>query len=428
MIIACDNGNEKGAAMGERALIRNDERIEIVDVLRGLALFGILLINMEGFGYPLLHYQQLGESVFSLGWQGTLSSVVHFFVQGKFYTMFSFLFGYSFMRWLERAEERSLRVGRLYFRRMTGLLLLGLGHALLFWWGDILVTYALGGMMLYLFRHVSVRGLLGWAAGLLAGYAGLLSLLLGLVTLVQSLDPALWAADMRNVRLESEASIRSSLEVYAGGSWSELMVQRLSDVVLMLQNLPFATISVLAVFLVGAAAAKSGWLEHLVQGSAGMGRQVALLVLGGLLFSLMKLWGGWYTDPLEASGYAIWNSIGSTFGDPLLMLGYVGLIAMWCGRNTRVAKLGWCSKMGRLSLSNYLGQSLICTTLFYSYGFGLYGKLSYPMLLVTALGVYLTLLVISHWWAGRYGVGPAERVLRWFTYGRRLTKQHGADT
>lgn len=402
--------------MGERVLIRPDERIEIIDILRGLALFGILLINIEGLGYPLLYYQQLGDSIFTQGWQGTWSSLVHFAVQGKFYTMFSFLFGYSFMRWLQRAEERALPVRRLYFRRMVGLLLLGLGHALLLWWGDILVTYALGGMLLYLFRRVSVRGLLCWSVGILAGYAGLVSLLLGLMTLVQSLDPAIWAADMNKLKLDSEESIRQSLEFYAGGTWSELMGQRLSDVMLMLENLPFATISVLAVFLIGAAAAKSGWLERLVRGEGGGARHVALLLLGGLLFSLLKLWGGRFTDPLEASGFAIWHTIGSTFGDPLLMLAYVGLIAMWYGRS----KLGWLRDMGRLSLSNYLGQTLICTTLFYSYGLGLYGKLSYSMLLVTALAVYVVLLFASRWWARRYGVGPVERLLRWFTYGRRF--------
>lgn len=122
-------------------------RTPIVDVLRGFALLGILLFNIQGFAYPMLYHQLLGIDAYEQGWQDWADLVVNVFVQGKFYTMFAFLFGYSVVLWLDKVKDRLERPIFAYVRRMLGLLVLGALHMVFVWWGDILLNYALCGLI-----------------------------------------------------------------------------------------------------------------------------------------------------------------------------------------------------------------------------------------------------------------------------------------
>ena len=409
--------------MRNPGLIRLDERIPALDILRGLALLGILLYNVQGYAYPLLYVEQLGRRIFEVGVEGRILDIILFFVQGKFYTMFSFLFGYSFILWLGRAEERYGRAGNIHFRRMLGLLGFGLIHALLFWWGDILVTYALCGMILYLFRNVSAKGLVKWAAGILAAYAGWFTLIYAVFMASMPMDPAGWQAEAAAWKSELEAGVQRAIEAYGSGSWTELMAQRLADARLMAESLPYSVMLVLPMFLLGAAAAKSGWLVRISRGGRAARMEAAGLFAAGMALTLLKEWGLAVMDPMLPSPASIVYIIGSAFGDPVLSLSYTAAVAMFCGNPERAARLSWFGCMGKLSLSNYLAESVISTTLFYSYGLGWYGKPVLGELLAIAAGVYLALMLASRYWIARFGSGPAERLLRRITYGRKRRHQ-----
>ena len=133
------------------APVQAQERIEVLDVIRGFALLGILIANMAFFNSPFVYFEVLGKSMWTGFLDTTTSSFINLFVQGKFYSMFSFLFGLGFVIFFERAKAKTTKPILLFYRRLFILLLIGLVHAFFIWHGDILVTYALIGFLLPLF-------------------------------------------------------------------------------------------------------------------------------------------------------------------------------------------------------------------------------------------------------------------------------------
>lgn len=390
-------------------------RTPIVDVLRGFALLGILLFNIQGFAYPMLYHQLLGIDAYEQGWQDWADLVVNVFVQGKFYTMFAFLFGYSVVLWLDKVKDRLERPIFAYVRRMLGLLVLGALHMVFVWWGDILLNYALCGLILLAFIRLSNRSLLIWAGGLLTAYASLLSLLYGLMIVIHQIDPLSWSQEAESLKEQYINGISNSLYVYSSGSLSEILSQRMQELSIVFESLPFAMISVLAMFLIGVAAARSQWLDKLQHDKDSL-RQIMMLLAAGVVLTMLKTWGEQGANPLFPSVHLIVQTWGSALGDPLLSLAYVGLITRFLNRPERVRALNWVRRAGQMSLSHYLAQSLICTTIFYSYGFGMYGKLSWPASMITCLLVYITLLALGHTWLRRYSSGPIEMAMKRFVY------------
>src|SRR6478735_8532483 len=146
--------------------ITDSERIDVVDVLRGLAILGILIGNMQWFsGYGMVPESLQAESF--TPFSKAVQFLVHFFIEGKFYSIFSFLFGFGFALQIARAEDRGDTNASLFKRRLVWLLVIGLLHAYLLWAGDILSIYALMGWVLILFRKQSNESLLKWAVVLM---------------------------------------------------------------------------------------------------------------------------------------------------------------------------------------------------------------------------------------------------------------------
>lgn len=394
------------------------ERLAIIDVLRGIALFGILLVNIQGFAYPLLYFQLQGTSVYEHGWESWANLILLVMVQGKFYTMFSFLFGYSFILWLDKANERLRKPAGAYYRRMLALLVLGLAHLVFLWWGDILLTYALCGMFLFAFRKSTSRTMLKWSVALLTVLASLTTLFLGLMIWMQQMDPQNWMEESARLSAQYTASIQHSFAAYGNGTWSEIMQQRWSDLGIIVENLPFAMISVFPMFLIGAAAARSDWLQKL-QTERTVSRQVLVLLMAGMGLTFLKTWAYLGSDPLNPTIHLIIGTWGSTFGDPLLSLAYIALFTRWLSQPNRMTKLGLLRNAGRMSLSQYLMQSLVCTTLCYSYGFALYGKLSFSASIMVCIIVYFTLVTTGQAWMQRFQAGPLEILVRRFVYFER---------
>lgn len=409
--------NAQGTLLGPTT---TKERVTSIDVMRGFALFGILLVNMAFFNTSI--YSLLGGLD---PWTGAIDRaaiwLVHFLAEGKFYSLFSFLFGLGVAIQMERAEARGVPFVPLYLRRLAVLLVLGLVHAFLIWIGDILATYALLGVVLLLFRRRSPKALLTWAAVLLAiplllGVAGTVALEIG-----RSVPEAATEIDrsFAGTIADYEARDAAARRVYADGSFLEITAQRAADLAFFYPfYLIFVGPSIVAMFLLGLYAGRRGILRH-PRAHEALIRRVLVWGLGiGLIGSLI------YAITSEGSSRMIPSVIGTVgalglgIGAPALALGYAAAIALLMQRDDWQQRLAPLAAVGRMALSNYLLQSLVCTLIFNGYGLGLYGQVGPAAGLLLAVAIYLCQIPLSVWWMRRFQFGPVEWLWRSLTYGR----------
>ncbi|TAA41610.1 DUF418 domain-containing protein [Pseudoxanthomonas winnipegensis] len=395
------------APLGERA------RLPAMDVLRGLALLGIALMNLEGFAGPPASMGTGVDPALS-GADRWVDAAIYVLVQGKFIALFSLLFGAGFAGLAVRAEREGWALGPVWLRRCAGLLLIGLAHALLVWSGDILVTYALCGLLLLAFREV-IGGVLAWiGVALFLVPAGLM---LGVAAMGVSLahDPA-WQQALHEQAVHAQAQAQTQIGAYAHGDYLAATHQRLEDFVSNLQVLPLYGSQVFGLFLIG------GWLGGVLAEPARHTRAlqamrwIALpLGLGamGLAVWLAPWIGPGRTDARTCLGAALASAASLP-----ICLGYVAWTLRWLqGRPSLTGLCAALAATGRLALSNYLLQSLVFTMLFYGYGFGAFG-LARRWQLPLALALFALQLVLSRWWQKRGLPGPAEWALRALAYAR----------
>ncbi len=408
---------ESAAAAPQAGPVARAERIQVIDVLRGFALLGILLVNMELFSNPVQ------QAIFGLKeWSGVDRLAVwgiRFLAEGKFYSLFSLLFGIGFALQIQRAETRGTTFVPFYLRRLGILLLIGLAHAIFIWTGDILVLYALvGAILLLLFRRRSPRTLLIWAGVMLAVTILINAALTGLVALAQLSPEA--AAELSREFAQTEANLRADAahagQVFASGSFAEITAQRLSDLAFVYQFAAFLAFNVLAMFLLGLYIGRKGILRD-IPGHLPLFRRILLwgLPLGivGNLVYVAFIEGASRSEPEWQSLIAV---VGQTLGAPALALSYAAAIILLVQHDTWHARLAPLAAVGRMALSNYLLQSLVATTLFYGYGFGLFGKVGPALGILITLAIFGAQIPLSVWWMGRFQFGPVEWLWRTLTY------------
>ncbi|MBB6098258.1 uncharacterized protein HNR42_001683 [Deinobacterium chartae] len=366
------------------APVTADERLHLLDGLRGLALGGILLVNLADFA-GLLAYRPMPPA------DRAVQTLLDVLVSGKFITLFALLFGIGFALQLARLEADSAAVARVYVRRLRGLLVIGVLHGLLVWRGDILTLYALVGFGLLASRHLRGRALLRRALTWLAvGLA--LNLLLA------------------NVPLPPELTVSYTDEVYREGSFVQIAAQRASDYLEnQLPSLVFAGPSVLGLFLLGGWIARSGLLARLPEFVGPLRATVRLGLLVGLPLGVLlaqanaSAMGQLWVLPLRlASGLA-------------LALAYAAAAALYYGEGGRWRPL---EAVGRLGLTNYLLQSLVFTALFYNTGLGWFGQVGPLAGAVICLIFFALQCGLSTLWLRHFRMGPAEWLWRSWTYGR----------
>ncbi len=394
------------------------ERIQVIDTLRGFALFGILLVNMHLFSHPvqelLIGYDDVGPLLDRVAAWG-----IQVLAESKFYPIFSFLFGLGFALQIQRAEERGASFVPLYLRRLFILLLIGLAHAAFVWVGDILVLYAvLGAILLLFFRKRSPRTLLVWAGVFLAVSVLLPAGLSGLALLAK-LTPA-GAAEVSAGFAESDTGLRADAAqaalVYATGSFAEITVQRLSDLRLMYSVAIFLAFNAFAMFLLGLYAgrrnifrnisAHTPLLKKIFWWGLALGVSSSLthaLVSHGPEFALPT-----WLDVLADSA--------RTLGAPVLALSYIAGLTLLLQHDAWRARLEPLAAVGRMALTNYLLQSLIATTLFYGYGFGLFGQVGPGLGLLFSIAIFALQIPLSVWWLRHFQYGPVEWLWRTLTY------------
>jgi len=388
------------------APVAPDERIQALDLLRGWALFGVLWSNLNDWYGTTDPVTNLDHA---------LSWTQQYLIESRFVSLLVILFGIGFGIQLTRANDRGFDVRNTYYRRSAALLAVGVVHGSLVWSGDILTMYALVSFALVMFRTATNRQLV-IAASLLYGLG----------------SSVLWDVTyLAGLRFPVQTASLDYL--FPHGSWLDVERARLAGYlgwlgIYGLRSYP----DLLASFVIGLWTVKSGYLRRVVENPASTRRLLLVAVVA------------------TAVGYATWaysevlwpraqapSGVEQRFPFPyfqllvlrrvvLMLFDWVnvgGSIVYACvllllSQRPRAARaLRPLAAAGRMGLTTYLTQSVVCTVLFYSYGLRWYGTVGFTGMLVITLVIYACQMIVSTWWLKRFRFGPAEWLWRKLTYG-----------
>ena len=380
------------------------DRITSLDALRGFALLGILVINIRVFSMPeqtLLNPNVYGDFTGLDYWTWFLG---HVFAQSKFITIFSALFGAGVLLFVESKEEKGQDAVRLHLRRTAVLIAIGLLHAYLLWYGDILVTYGLTGIFLLFVRDLDARRLTT-LAGVFLLFVPAIELFAA-VSIGGEAIAAQWQP--------AEAAIREQVATYRGG-WLDQMSHRVSSS-FQRQTSGFIGQSfwrVGGVMLLGMALYKKGVLTD--ERSTAFYRR---LVAGGVVGVGIVVAGVAYVEANDwSAGAALYWRQFNYVGSLLVAGGYVGLVTLfvrWRGEGLATRAL---AAVGRTAFTNYLLQTVVATTIFYGHGLGLFGSVSRVEAMGIVVAIWAVQVPLSVLWLRYFRFGPVEWVWRTLTYG-----------
>jgi len=402
--------NIRVATNGPQAPASAPERILLLDALRGFALLGVLLVHANhmaaNVSAPNLECGLLINSALDL-WANRF---VEIFVSEKAQTVFTVLFGISFIIQFERLERRLADPGSVYRRRLFGLLVIGLLHVLLLPAADILIYFSLGGFVLLIVRR--------WETSSLAGLGILLALaVMPTAYLLGAIGPPSPDSDtLGNLNLPAPYQYGSYLEIMQRHWHNIWFVDHLARGLLTLQ------LYVLGRLMLGIVVIRSGLLTEpgLHRRALRCGAVTGLLAGVLLTESLwMERWAermGWVGNP------ASWEALALYFrqaGTLLLAAGYAALFALAWQNTLWRRLLSTFAPMGQLAVTNYLLQSVFISLLFYGFGLGLLGRLGATWCVLLALAVFSLQCLLSYAWLRRFQFGPVEWLWRCWTYSQR---------
>jgi uncharacterized protein len=413
------------------------ERNEAIDMLRGVAVLGILVMNIYAFAMPFVAYSNPlafgGTEPWNIGtWYFT-----HIFFDQKFMTIFSLLFGAGLIMMMTRAEARGVTYAGVWYRRSFWLLLIGALHGYLIWMGDILFHYALVGMLVFLFRKRSPKSLI-LIAVLLLSVAPLLNLSGGVymaklqvagteIEALQDAGEALSEEQQEQLAEWQEMSVflgdpaeqvKNDIEGYSQ-SYPAVVSYRQPTVTMLQTQATFFFIiwRVGGVMLLGMALMKLGIIDGLRD--SGYYKKMMLAGYGiGLpivVYSAWNLWSHQWEPMWTFRVGMIPNYVGSLF----VALGHIGLVMTLIKSGAASRLMARFAAVGRMAFTNYLMHSVILTTVFYGYGLGLYADVPRAWQMAFVVAVIGFQLWFSPIWLKVYRFGPAEWLWRSLTYWRR---------
>jgi len=389
------------------------ERFEVLDVVRGLALFGIISANMILYSLYIDLSDSSKAALATHSADRVLDYLELFLIEGKFYTIFSVLFGVGFSVLLSRVRARGLNVYRFYARRVFFLFLIGLVHGTLFWHDDILEAYAFCGAWLLLFVDARDRTILAAAVVFLLAPIGI-KLAGGIpVGALTSVQQALFARFGFTGVKEIDILARGSVRQIVLFNFSKLFAQARF---LVTSGMLF---KIYGCFLLGLYIGRHEVYKKLDLNRPLLARVAIIGLAVGLPLNAVSAWvfdSGSWTEILS-----------ETFGTLPLSAGYVAVCClMWIEPGTR-ASLRHFAAVGRMALSNYVGQSVICTLLFYGTGLGLGGTMGPTLYLPIGIAIYVVQVLVSRIWLARFRFGPLEWIWRMLTYGEWLPLSRSAQ-
>jgi uncharacterized protein len=399
-----------GVSKGAFAPVVPAERVVSLDFLRGIAVLGILIMNIQSFS--MIEAAYLNPSAYGdlTGLNRWVSILSHIFADQKFMNIFSILFGAGILLMTGKAEARGGRSVGLHYRRMFWLFVIGAMHAYLLWRGDILVLYALCSVYVYWFRRSSPRKLL---------IIGLIFLsVASLFSFISGWSMPYWPEEGVREFTENwrpgEEKIEAELAAFRGG-WQEQMPYRVKSA------LAFHTFIFLiwggwragGLMLMGMALFKWGVLtarrsKKFYRTLAAAAFGVGLPVVGlGVIYNYSV---GWSVKSMFfGSQFNYWGSI-------LVSLAYIAAIMLVYFRLAQGGLVDLIAKVGRAAFTNYLGATFICTTIFYGHGLGLFGRVERYQQILIVFGVWALQLLFTHLWMSRFRFGPFEWLWRTLTY------------
>ena len=393
------------------------KRILILDVLRGFALLGILMVNMQFFNVPFTITMGEGrlwtDPVNTSAWW-----FIDFFFHGKFYVLFSLLFGMGFFLFLRKADEAGRAIVTIFRRRLLVLLMFGVLHVLLLWYADILVIYALFGFVLVWFRRKSNRTILIWAGVFMLLPVVLTALMAGFINFLLSIPEI--AGEMQDGFAQQETQLneltRQAILTYSQGSFPEIISMRLTEYSYILGGILFFFPFVLGMFLVGMVFGRKGYLADIGKNTGFFNKLLLISLPIALIANFFLAQYAPRTSHTMPDLELIILNAGFAIGGPSMTFVYISLIALCIHRGW----FSWLSEKiavtGRMALTNYLTQSIIATTIFYSYGLGLYGQVNVWQGIILTLFIYTIQVIWSQYWLKNYRFGPFEWAWRSLTY------------
>lgn len=372
------------------------ERLGAVDALRGLALFGVLTINLET-AFRVSIFRQFLPHPPAQGLDRAIEAGLAILLDFKALALFSLLFGVG----LAIQYDRLAPGGRmaLLVRRLVILLGFGAIHLTLIWNGDILTEYALAGLVVLPF--------LGARNAIVAAGAGLFLLLYIVNPMLPVLTPLPDDAWLQE-------QVAGAAQAYGHGGYVAVLVQRLHELPGIFSLEAFVFARTVGLMLLGVLAWRMGGVSKAGQRSRSLAGWGAVLVLVGLVLafaSTARAYSGW--PDLGRAGMVAEHISAIT-----LALGYAALVLASFSSRRGAALLGWARPLGRTAFSNYIAQSLILGWVFYGYGLGLFNRLSLAQGLVLAAALYAGQVLISWLWLKRFRYGPLEGLWRALMYRR----------
>lgn len=395
--------------------VKPSERYVILDALRGFALLGICLANYPEFSLYTFQPADVAASMPSAGVDRIVRFLQYVFIDGKFYTLFSLLFGMGFSIIISHAEQKGDGAFRLFYRRMTVLLVIGFLHLMFIWSGDILMLYALMGMVLPLFRNVSNRKMLSWAAFFLV-----LPVVVDTLTQIFGISLSAPAVEAQWYYCRKYGITEENFGYWLrdADSYAQVFQFLIQGALVRVQEFVDGNryFKVLGLFLIGYYIGRQKMYadlsshRHLLRCVSVIGFSV------GLPLSVVYAWSAVDGHPLGNAAHSLLYVV-SVYP---LGFAYMSSLCLLYLRSSRSAIWRALAAPGRMALTNYICQSALGMFLFYGIGFGLGAGVGLSQTELIALTVFILQTFFSHLWLHYCLFGPLEWIWRMLNYGKPL--------
>jgi len=397
--------------------VSSHERLDLVDIVRGFALFGVLLANLVWTTTDELLTDVRLSQLPTAPVDRIVKPLVVFFIDHKFITLFSFLFGLGFAIQLSRARDRGRDVVAIYARRLSILAIIGVLHVAVLWFGDILLIYAVTGFGLLVVRRFN---------------GGVLIILALVLTLLPSVATGLYprmtggsAQAEASAQADDDADKERRLAIFDGESYMAIARDDISHffgdmlsrgVALTIVPLVFAR------FIFGLYVGRRNWPQRTANLLPVLWRLLPWAAVVGVLGTTVSVLREHLQHTQALRPDSLWVTVTAPIeeiGVLTMSFSYLSVLVLLFHRSvTWRRRLGHLAPVGRMALTNYLTQSLLYLLLFSGVGFGLYGEVGPAICVLFAILIFSAQLVLSRWWLARYRFGPAEWLWRTLTYGQ----------
>ncbi|MFN3402607.1 MAG: DUF418 domain-containing protein [Cytophagaceae bacterium] len=390
------------------------ERLHILDALRGFALLGIYFVNLNYFsGYKYFSGDAVKAYSYTANSDEYFNFLIQIFAEGKFYSLFSFLFGLGFAVQMHRTIEKGKPFLKLYFRRLLILLFIGLIHTYLIWPGDILTIYAIAAVLLIPFRNASDKSIIT-AAVLLIVSPVLFYAFMMFTGIILGEPFVLWANELMH-----QWGIPSQAEIFRSGDFRTFILSKLPVALLRYSDLFFSSRfpKLWGMFLLGFYFGRNKIFSN-PEMHKGLFKKILVYAgIFGLVFSVIT---GFYnkffvTFPVTITG--LYSTILQVFAVHPLAMAYMAGFTLLYLKIKNQNFLNLLAPAGRMALTNYMLQSIIGILFFYHIGLGL-GPVGPTIYVPFALIVFTLQVLFSHWWLSKYKFGPLEWLWRSGIYGK----------